>query len=290
MSTTEPAVRRRAGRTRTREEVSVTRTLDRGLAILEVVAEGVQMTLSEIARACEMSPSTAFRLIETLERRGFLAKAGDGSGHVRIGARAFEIGMAFAAGGRLKDLARPIMRGLAEDCGETVLLGVRDASHAVCIEEVEGRSPVRVGSRLGARLPLHCTAVGKVLLAWLWERRIDEIVGSPPYARSAAHTITEREALLADLAQVRQRGHALDDQEFQAEAGSLAAPIRDRGGEVVASLAVAAPSARLTAVQTEVLAAAVLAAAAAVSERLGWKSAAAAPVENDPGASMLFED
>ena len=278
----------RPGRTREREEIGVTRTLDRGLAILEAVAAAGQASLSDIARATTMSASTAFRLIETLERRGFLARSEE-TGAYRIGSRAFDVGAAFSSATRLNDVARPLMRRLAEELGESVALAVREGAQVMYVEQFEARSAVRMIARLGSRMPVHCTAVGKVMVAWLWEARIDDIVGREPYERHTPNTLTRRAGLLRDLGQVRDRGYAVDAQEYEADVRCVAAPLRNRDGEVVAALSVSAPAGRLGASREPALARALLETAAEVSARLGWRGEATRGAE-ESGPDHLFTD
>jgi DNA-binding IclR family transcriptional regulator len=285
MSESTPTKAKR-GRSRERESIPVTRTLDRGLAILEAVADAGELSLSDIARATQMSASTAFRLIETLEQRGFLMRADD-SGLYRVGARAFDVGTAFAAAAgasRLGEAARPLMRRLAEELGESVALGVRDGQQAVYVEQVEARGAVRMIARLGSRMPMHCTGIGKALLAWLWESRVDEIVGPAPYARATAATLTDREALLRDLAAVRERGHALDLQEYEADVRCVAAPVRNREGEVVAAMSVSGPTGRMAAARQQEIAAQLVQTADELSRRLGWRGVGHAPATTTPQA------
>jgi IclR family acetate operon transcriptional repressor len=292
---TEPATPRttpragRPGRTREREDIGVTRTLDRGLAILEAVAAEGEATLSEVARATAMSASTAFRLIETLERRGFLAREEE-TGNYRIGSRAFDVGSAFSGAARLNDVARPLMRRLAEELGEGVALGIREGSQVMYVEQIEAKSAVRMSARLGSRMPVHCTAVGKVLVAWLWETRIDEIVGPEPYPSATAATLTTRSALLAELAQVRERGHAVDAQEFEADVRCVAAPVRNREGEVVAALSVSAPAGRLSPARVLAVVRPLVAAADELSSRLGWRARPRGARSSPANAESLFED
>jgi DNA-binding IclR family transcriptional regulator len=278
----------RPGRTREREDIGVTRTLDRGLAILEAVAAEGEVSLSDIARATAMSASTAFRLIETLERRGFLARSEE-TGAYRIGSRAFDVGSAFSGAARMNDVARPVMRRLAEELGEGVALGVREGTQAMYVEQFEAKSAVRMTARLGSRMPLHCTAVGKVLVAWLWESRIDEIVGPEPYAQVAEATLTRRADLLRELARVRERGYALDAQEYEADVRCIAAPVRNREGEVVAAVSVSAPAGRLPTAREQVLARPLMLAADEISSRLGWR-APASRTRDDAEHDHLFTD
>lgn len=277
------------GRSRTREEVGVTRTLDRGLAILEVVADHGHLTLSHIARELDMSAATAFRLLETLEQRGFVARSQD-LGEYRIGPRAFNVGSAFTADTRLNDVARPIMRQLCEEQQESVMLAIRDGSYAVYVEQVEARSgAMRMTARLGSRVPLHSTANGKVLLAWLWESRIDEILGPSPYRQNTEHTVIERSALLAELARVRTQGYAQDAQEFESDIRCIAAPLRNASSDVVASLSVSGPAGRMSAEREAVLARVVCEASNEISRRLGWRQAPS--LHNHLfGSAQVFED
>jgi DNA-binding IclR family transcriptional regulator len=277
------------GRTRTRDEVGVTRTLDRGLAILEVVADHGHLTLSHIARELGMSAATAFRLLETLEQRGFVARSQD-LGEYRIGPRAFNVGSAFTADTRLNDVARPIMRQISEEQQESVTLAIRDSSYAVYVEQVESRSgAMRMTTRLGSRVPLHSTATGKVLLAWLWESRIDEILGPGPYRQNTEHTVTDRSVLLIELAQVRIQGYAQDAQEYESDIRCIAAPLRNANSDVIASLGISGPTGRMTAVREAVLARVVCEASYEVSRRLGWRQA---PSLNNNlfGSAQMFED
>ena len=273
------------------EAGSVTRTLDRGLAILEAVASVGEASLSEIARATQMSASTAFRLIETLERRAFLARSED-SGTYRIGSRAFDVGSAFSSAARLNDAARPLARRLSEELGESVALGVRDGSQVMYVEQFESRSAVRMLARLGTRMPVHCTAIGKVLVAWLWESRIDEIVGPEPYAGATAATLTTRSALLAELARVREQGWAVDAQEFEPDVRCIAAPVRNRDGEVVAALSVSAAAGRLGPARMDAVAQPLRATADELSSRLGWRGVPVVPAARraDDSQDHLFTD
>jgi DNA-binding IclR family transcriptional regulator len=182
-----------------------------------------------------------------------------------------------------------VMRRLAEELGEGVALGVREGTQAMYVEQFEAKSAVRMTARLGSRMPLHCTAVGKVLVAWLWESRIDEIVGPEPYAQVAEATLTRRADLLRELARVRERGYALDAQEYEADVRCIAAPVRNREGEVVAAVSVSAPAGRLPTAREQVLARPLMLAADEISSRLGWR-APASRTRDDAEHDHLFTD
>ncbi|MGL5116210.1 MAG: IclR family transcriptional regulator [Beijerinckiaceae bacterium] len=262
----------RRGRHRTRADAGTTRALDRGLAVLEILAAESPLPLAEIARRAGQSSSTTFRMLETLRKRGFAAQAED-TGLYRVGVKALEVGSGFLRALDIGRLAVPIMRKLAEDSGETVSLAVRHGSDAVYVEQLEGSRGVRMRQRVGSRLPLHASASGKALSAWLWEERLDEALGPAPYRRLTSRSIDSRSALMADLAAVRSRGYARDDEEFEADLRCIAAPVRDRTGEVTAALSLSALASRLAAQAEPRAAEALLVAADELTRRLGGKPA-----------------
>ncbi len=276
----------RRGRSRTRADLGVTRTLDRGLALIEVLAERREASLSDLARECELSPSTALRLLETLRSRGFVLHD-DRSGIYVMGIKAFVVGSAAVRSGRLDRVAASQMRQLSLDTRETVSLGVREGGHVIYIEQVEGAAALRMSGRLGARLPLHATAAGKVLMAWTWEAAVDAMLGAPPYAARTPRTLTDRSRLMDELGRVRSLGHAIDDEECEPDLRCVAAPIRDRRGDVVAALSVSSSAARLSEARLRATIGALVTAAADISGRLGWQGAAAPAL---PAADAMFED
>jgi DNA-binding IclR family transcriptional regulator len=265
------------GRARGEAGPALTRTLDRGLALLELLADRREATLTELAREADLSPSTALRLLETLRTRGFVA-CDQRTGVYVIGLKAFSVGSAAVRSGRLDRIALAVMRGLSADLGETVSLGVPEGGHVVYIEQIEGAAAVRMSWRLGTRLPLHATAAGKVLLAWLWEQAVDARMGPPPYAALTPRTITDRGGFHEELGRVRSLGHAIDDEEC--ETGLL----RDRRGDVVAALSVSSTPQRMDDDRLRDAVRRVVAAANDISARLGWTAPEVRPALSDDAA------
>jgi DNA-binding IclR family transcriptional regulator len=271
------------GRTRGAAGLAPTRTLDRGLALLELLADRREATLTELAREADLSPSTALRLLETLRARGFVA-CDQRTGVYVIGLKAFSVGSAAVRSGRLDRIALAVMRGLSADLGETVSLGVPEGGHVVYIEQIEGAAAVRMSWRLGARLPLHATAAGKVLLAWMWESAVDARMGPPPYASLTPRTITDRGGFHEELGRVRSLGHALDDEECETGLCCVAAPLRDRRGDVVAALSVSSTPQRMGDDSQRDAIRRVVAAANDISARLGWTAPEVRPALSDDAA------
>jgi DNA-binding IclR family transcriptional regulator len=268
------------GRMRGQAALAPTRTLDRGLMLLELLAERREATLTELARDADLSPSTALRLLETLRSRGFVA-CDQRTGVYVVGIRAFSVGSAAVRSGRLDRIALTAMRELSADLGETVSLGVPEGGHVVYIEQIEGAAAVRMSWRLGSRLPLHATAAGKVLLAWVWEAAIDARLGQPPFAALTPRTITDRGSFLEELGRVRTLGYARDDEECETGLRCVAAPLRDRRGGVVAALSVSSTPQRMNDDRLREAIRHTVTAAAEISGRLGW---------TEPGARLALSD
>ncbi len=260
------------GRSRSRTAVGVTRALDRGLALMEVLAEARTAGLSDLARATDMSPSTAFRLLETLRSRDFVTHD-PSTGIFTIGIKAFAVGSAAMQVNRLDQVATNVMRRLAEETGETTSLAVRDGASVIYVEQIEAVTALRMSARLGTRLPLHATAAGKILLAWSWEGAIDDVLGLGPYPALTAKTIVTRQRLMEVLAEVRQQGWALDDEECETGLRCIAAPVRDRRGDVIAAISVSAAAGRIPEARITLRAEQVAMAGTDISSRLGWQGA-----------------
>jgi IclR family acetate operon transcriptional repressor len=271
------------GRARGEAAPAPTRTLDRGLVLLELLADRREATLTELAREADLSPSTALRLLETLRARGFVAHD-QRTGVYVVGTRAFSVGAAAVRSGRLDRIALTAMRELSAGLGETVSLGVPEGGHVIYIEQIEGAAAVRMSWRLGARLPLHATAAGKVLLAWMWEAAVDARMGQPPFAALTPRTITDRGTFLEELGRVRSLGHAVDDEECEAGLRCVAAPLRDRRGDVVAALSVSSTPQRMDEDRQRTAIRRTVAAAAEISARLGWTAPEVRPALSDDAA------
>lgn len=256
----------RRGRKRTRESLGSVRALDRGLAVLEALAEGRELPLSEIARRVELPFSTTHRLLETLVRRAFVVQSRE-SGLYRIGVRAFEVGSGLMQD-RLYEVAHPQMKALMEEFNETVNLAVLDGKEAVFVRQVEGRHLVRMLAKPGARAALHCTAAGKALLSGLTDDEVVALLGHETLHAYTKNTRTRLPEILEEVRRVRARGFALDQEEREAGVRCAAAPVRVNG-EVVAAVAIAAPGSRVPKARQLQIGRRLAEAAEAISAQLG---------------------
>jgi len=231
----------------------------RALALLDALAEG-PAGVNALARRIEVNPSSASRLLATLERGGLVER--EPGGPYRLGLHIVALADRVLARLDVREVARPQLRALVEATGETATLSVPGGDEAVTVDFVPGESSVVSMARLGRPSIGHATATGKVMLAF---------TGAEPRAltRLTERTITDPERLAAELAAVRDQGWAEAEGEREPDLNALAAPVLARDGSLAALLGLQGPAARFTAARrTEVLPR-LLEAAAAVSRALG---------------------
>jgi DNA-binding IclR family transcriptional regulator len=210
----------------------------RAFAVLEAFTPAAPaLTLSEIARRARLPLTTTHRLVAELRRAGALERDVDGS--YRIGLRLWEIASLAPRGVPLREAALPFLEDLYEVTHENAQLGVREGHDVVYIERIAGRRAVGVLTRVGGRFPLHASGIGLVLLAHAPETVQREVLEGP-LERFTDYTVTDPARLERMLAQVRRDGVAISDRQVTDDAMSVAAPVTDATGEVIAALSVVA--------------------------------------------------
>jgi DNA-binding IclR family transcriptional regulator len=242
-------------------------SVDRALTILETLARSGEAGVTDLAAALDVHKSTAFRLVATLESHGLVEQI-DGRGKYRLGIGLLRLAGATTARLDVVQEARPISRKLAADTGETVNVSVLADRSALYLDQVAGSSALQSHNWVGQHIPLHATANGKVLLLALDEDQQVEMLGRmQAYTDS---TITTRDRLRKELAQVRERGYAVAVDELEVGLAAIAAPIHNAHGDVIASMSVSGPTFRLTEERIGEISPPLVEAAAEVSHRLGW--------------------
>lgn len=230
-----------------------------------------ELGITTLAGRLRLAKSTVHRLAATLSSAGFLEQNGE-TGKYRLGVALFELGALVRRRMDVANEARPKLRELLEKTGETVQLGIVDHFSVLYVYEMESPRAIRMAAAVGGRAPLHCTAVGKVLLAYQSPEYVKQVIDSGLTAYTPK-TITKRNAVLEMLEDVKQRGHAIDDEESESGLRAIAAPVRNHGGEVIAALGVAAPVQRMNKKVLQTCVPSVIATATAVSARLGYLDA-----------------
>ncbi|GAA4870641.1 IclR family transcriptional regulator [Saccharopolyspora cebuensis] len=221
---------------------SVVKSADRALVILELLSRG-RHRLSDIAEILHLPLSSVHGLLGTLVHRGF-AEFDQTTRTYGLGLKAWTVGQGYTGHRGIVGLALPLMEGLAAETEETVQLSRLDGTENVYIAIAESPQPMKLVSAVGMRLPAHAVGLGKALLSGLspeeWERRYRGV----RLERFTDSTVTDLDALRAEVEGVRELGYAVDDEEYIVGCRCVAMPIRDHTGEVVAALSVSAPTPR----------------------------------------------
>ncbi|TNE36230.1 MAG: IclR family transcriptional regulator [Alphaproteobacteria bacterium] len=221
-------------------------SLTRALSILNLIADNSPgLSLTAISKALTLAPSTTHRLLTTLQEERFVQYDRDSS-RWQIGLQAFVAGNGFLTSRDLATVARPYMRRLMELSGETVNLAILDQESAIYLAQVESREMMRVFSKPGNRVPLHCSGVGKAMLMAMPEHDIRHVIKTRGLPRVTEKTITETDALLKELEKSREQGFALDDEEHAIGLRCAAALVYDEHAEPLASLSISGPTARIS--------------------------------------------
>ena len=237
----------RRGRIPTRTTTGTTRvqSLTRGLSILETLGTAAGgLTLTDVAKRVNLPASTAHRLLSTLEAMGYVYQAGE-LGRWYVGLQAFAVGSSFLADRDFVEHSHVSMRRLMEQSGETANLAILDGTEAVFIAQVQCREMMRILVKLGSRVPLHASGVGKAIFASLPDEQIDAILKVKGLPRITEHTITAPETMWAALKVIRQRGWSFDDEEHAPGTRCVAATIYDEHAEPLAAISLAGPASRL---------------------------------------------
>jgi IclR family transcriptional regulator, KDG regulon repressor len=247
------------------------KSLTRGLEILEVLASHPDgLTLSEICRRLGLPKSSAHALLQSLLAHRYLMN-GRRDRTYRLGPRLFQLGNAYVHGIDLVGEGQEVVRAISRRCDETVHLATLHGRDVVYVAKEEGTSAVRMVSAIGKRFPAHGTGVGKMLLSALSEEEFAELYPpTQPPEQLTTNTIAALPALRAELAAIRERGYADDDEESTAGLGCVAAPVYDAGGQMVAAMSISVPLSRFPPTRKEELLDLVLEGARMLSERLGY--------------------
>jgi DNA-binding IclR family transcriptional regulator len=241
-----------------------------------------QLGPSELGRRLGLGKSTVHRLLTTLVAEGLIEQDSRTGGY-RLGIVMFELGEAVRIHMDLHSAAAPVLAMLREETRETAQVGVLDRGEVVYVDRLESSHSLRLFTETGRRVPAHCTSSGKVLLAFLPASARDELLAGLPLAALTPDTITDPARLNTELARVRAHGWAEAVNERETGVASIAAPVRDFRGEVVAAISIGAPLVRLGAAQRRRYARSVTEAGDAVSRRLGWSRAQPQPAAPPPG-------
>lgn len=243
----------------------------RSLMLLELLArENREMSLTEIANEMTWPKTTVHGLITTL-RDYHYADQSPASGRYRLGVRLFELGNIVARSWDVRTVAKPAMQNLNNQLGEMIQLATEDNGEVLYLEKLDSTHMMRIVSEIGARLPMHCTGLGKVLLAYKTPSEVRWIVSKHGMRPMTARTITNLEALEEELLKVKKQGYAIDDREVMDGLRCVAAPIYDRNGDVRFAISVSGFANSLQDERLDIIRAALIRTADGISYAMGYR-------------------
>jgi IclR family KDG regulon transcriptional repressor len=248
------------------------KSLVKALSILEVLAEEEPpYTLTQLSRRLHLHVSTVHRLLVNLVRQGFV-EDDPVSGGYQLSYRVLRMGLRVLDRLDFRRVAQPLLRDLNLRTKETVHLAILQEGQAISIEKFGSPQPVGLDARLGGAMPLHCTGVGKTLLAYQSDELLNQLAQAPGLTRMTSHTITGLAPLRRELERIREQGYALDQEEAVDGLRCVAGPVFNHAGQIVAAFSVAGPAARLTGARVPEIAQMVRETSQRISYRLGFRS------------------
>lgn len=245
-------------------------SIGRALTLLEALGDSRgEVGIAELSKRVGLHVSTTHRLLATLVARGY-ARQSPETGRYALGAKALHLAESYLSQMDLRRIGRPVLEWLSRATGETANLVILDGREALYLDKAEGPQSLRIFSRIGRRAPLHCTAVGKVLLAYRSKAEVDALLGRGPLERLTKNTIIAVNQVRRELDKVRDQGFALDREECEEGASCIAVPLHNAQGKVEAALSISAPAVRLTPRRMEELIPLMLRTAQEISGQLGF--------------------
>ena len=248
-------------------------SVKRAAAILGLLGTRGRLNLTHICKALHIPKSTAFSILETLMEENLVAKD-EPTGTFSLGIRLLELGQEAQENFELRRVASPFLQQLNRTLDETIHLTVLEGDVVLYVDCYESTKRLRIYSVIGVRGPLHCTAVGKAILAFLDDDEKIRLMNRMIYQKFTGKTLTDANALKKDLERVRERGYSIDDVEHEEGVRCVGAPIYDNKGRVCASLSISGPTQRITPEAVEGLAREAVSTALEISRKLGYRGKA----------------
>lgn len=255
----------------TQEPYPGTQAVLRALALLKAFTdEQPELGLAELARLVDLNKTTTYRLLTALESEGLITR-NPATESYRLGSEMIALGGRALRANDLRAVSRPELEALADTLGESITLETRVDSEVLILDEVPGSHLVSPHQSIGTRWPVHATSTGKVLLAYL-PPDSQEAILEQPLVQLTDETVVDPKKLQDELDHIREQGYAVVHQELEIGFTAIGAPIWDHNADVIAALSVNGPTARLTPERVPEVVKLVQAAAARISERLGYRS------------------
>jgi len=250
------------------------RSLSKALALIEALAANPRpLTAVQLSHTLKLTRPTVYRILKTLTQHGFVTRE-EGEASYRLSFKMLDLGQRVLERTDLLDVARPAIRKLGTYCHETVHLAVPEDGRMVYLDKLEGSGPFCTNSRLGRSVPMHCTSLGKAVLAFWPVHKTRAVLMRHGMSKQTSRTIVTLPTMERELARVRRQGYAMDDVEFEEGVRCVGAPIFDHRGTPIAAISVSAPLSRMPLARAHQVGVMVRGGAAGISQAMGWVAGA----------------
>jgi DNA-binding IclR family transcriptional regulator len=217
------------------------KSLEKALNLLGLLSRHRSpLNLEQIVTISGLKKTSSFRILQTLTKAGYVSKDPDTAGYA-IGSTLIAVGLAALDNKGIRDLALPYMKDIREKTGATVNLSILSGTEVVFVERLQSTHIIETNLRIGSRLPAYCSSMGKVILTFLPEVELDDILRQTRFEMKTEKTISSIKALKAELQEIRLKGFALNNEELATGLFAIAAPLRNHTGEAVAAMNISFP-------------------------------------------------
>ena len=204
-----------------------------------------ELGVTELSNRLNLHKNNIFRLLATLETKGYIEQ-NKATENYRLGVKTLELGQTFIKQLGLVHPVKPFLKEIVKECNEMAYLGIIRQNSVVCLDVEESSQTVKVANRVGWRLPIHCTAIGKAQIAYVSEEELEKLGVLDNMGKFTENTIVDGAKFIKHLKEVAERGYALDNEEYNPGVRCVGAPVRDYTGRVVGGISVCGPSFRMT--------------------------------------------
>ena len=247
------------------------KSIKKAVEVLEALAQRENGAgITQLSKELNLPKSTIHQILSTLKSARFIEQNPEDKKY-HLGLRIFELGNIVQSQLQLRKIAYPYLYSLSKKTNETSYLVVLEGKRIVYIDCVESTARLRAHPVFGDRVPLHCTGVGKAIMAFLPEVKIHEIIHEDGLERFTENTITDPQILQQELKKVRKRGYAIDNIEHEEGIRCVGAPIRNHRKEVFAGISVSGPSQRFDPPRIQTMSQLVIETAEDISRKMGYK-------------------
>ena len=212
------------------------KTVEKAIFIINGISNNKSISISELSKKLKYDRATTYRIINTLFENGFLIKK---ENKYKLSAKFLNISLKLLEEMDIREIARPRLEELSNISDEVIYLTILENDELIIIDKIDSKQSIRIFSKIGQRLPLYCTATGKIFLSYLPEEKTNRILTEIKMEKHTPNTITDIQILKKQFSEIRQKGYAIGDSEYDIYKRTIGAPIFNHGREIVACIAIA---------------------------------------------------